>query len=407
MARRATTAKRRKAAPKKSNRKKTAPKKKSGGIGRLMLGGAFVAGTLSAIIAVGSMLELDRASDEFGRSADQIAPDYSLAEPEPTPMLRKDYQLAENAPARGRTGYLVGGNSDNQGDGAQGSTDKITTPQSKPPVTGSDILPGDSGSDRDAGVNLAPGNISPVDQNVPWRKFAALTPDTGNKPVIAIVIDDAGLDQPRTARTLKLPGPITIAYLPYARDLQPQVNAARAAGHEVMLHMPMEPSSASVDPGPHALLSSYDRQTILNEMTWMLDRFDGYVGVNNHMGSKFTSDPERMRIVMEVMKSRGLMFLDSRTSAASVGYSTANQLGVPAITRDIFIDDADDAEKIADMLSRTERVAAKQGFAIAIGHPRDLTLAALHKWIPEILAKGFVLVPITDVLRRASQHATG
>ena len=225
--------------------------------------------------------------------------------------------------------------------------------------------------------------------------------------MIAIVIDDAGLDQPRTARTVLLPGPVTISYLPYARDLQPQVNAARKAGHEVMLHMPMEPSSASVDPGPHALLAKYDRQKILNEMTWMLDQFDGYVGVNNHMGSKFTSDPDRMKIVMEVMKSRGLMFLDSRTSAKSVGFSTANEFGVPAITRDVFIDDADDDAKIADMLARIERVAAKQGYAIAIGHPRDRTLKALQNWIPLLKAKGFVLVPATEVLRRTTQSATG
>jgi len=302
VARRATTAKRKKAAPKKSNRKKTAPTKKSGGIGRLMLGGAFVAGTLSAIIAVGSMLELDRASDEFGRAADQTAPDYTLAETEPAPMLRKDYKLSENTPVRGRTGYLVGGNAQAS---VQEQPDFIAPPQAKPPVIASNILPGDSGIDKPVVMST-----SPADPNVPWRKYAALTPDTGQKPVIAIVIDDAGLDQPRTARTVKLPGPITISYLPYARDLQPQVNAARSAGHEIMLHMPMEPSSASVDPGPHALLSSYDRQKILNEMTWMLDRFDGYVGVNNHMGSKFTSDPERMRIVIEVMQSRGLLFLD-------------------------------------------------------------------------------------------------
>lgn len=408
MARRATTAKRKKAAPKKSTRKKAAPKKKTGGIGRLMLGGAFVAGTLSAMIAVGSMLELDRASDEFGRASDQKAPNYALAEPEPTPMLRKDYQLSENAPSstRDRTGYLVGGNRDgvaNTGSSTQGLSGFVapSKPQPDQPTVSNQVLPGDSGSDMPATA------IGPDGNDVPWRKYAALTPETGQKPVIAIVIDDAGLDQPRTARTVDLPGPITIAYLPYARDLQPQVNAARKAGHEVMLHMPMEPSSKSVDPGPHALLADYDRQTIINEMNWMLDRFDGYVGVNNHMGSKFTSDPERMKIVMEVMKSRGLMFLDSRTSAKSVGYSTANAFGVPAITRDIFIDDADDAVKIADMLARTETVARKQGFAIAIGHPRDLTIRALQKWIPEILAKGFVLVPITDVLRRSSQHATG
>jgi polysaccharide deacetylase 2 family uncharacterized protein YibQ len=401
---RAPTAKRKKAAPKKSTRKKTAPTRKSGGIGRLMLGGAFVAGTLSAIIAVGSMLELDRASDEFGRAADQKAPNYALAEPEPTPMLRKDYKLSDNASVseRGRTGYLVGetdGSTSSTGQGGQGLSDFIPAPASRKPAQGTDILPGDSGSD-------VPGaTVATSDQ--PWRKYAALTQDTGDKPVIAIVIDDAGLDQPRTARTVELPGPITISYLPYARDLQPQVNAARKAGHEVMLHMPMEPSSAAVDPGPHALLASYDRKTILNEMDWMLDRFDGYVGVNNHMGSKFTADPERMKVVMEVMKSRGLMFLDSRTSAKSVGYSTASSFGVPAITRDIFIDDADDAAKIANMLARTENVARKQGFAIAIGHPRDLTLGALNKWIPEIQAKGFVLVPITDVLRRSMRSVTG
>ncbi|MDG4719579.1 MULTISPECIES: divergent polysaccharide deacetylase family protein [Thalassospira] len=404
MARRATTAKRKKAAPKKSSRKKTAPKKKSGGIGRLMLGGAFVAGTLSAIIAVGSMLELDRASDEFGRTSDQRAPDYALAEPEHKPMLRKDYQLPKTPPPamEGRTGYLIdenGRQSVDPGQGGQNLSDFVGTPPPSRPKQ--EILPGDSGSDSPA-TTVAPGG-----NDVPWRKYAALAPDAGQKPVIAIVIDDAGLDQPRTARTTELPGPITISYLPYARDLQPQVNAARKAGHEVMLHMPMEPSSKSVDPGPHALFADFDRQKILSEMNWMLDRFDGYVGVNNHMGSKFTADPERMQIVMEVMKSRGLLFLDSRTSAKSVGYSTANQFGVPAITRDVFIDDADDATKIAEMLERTERVAAKQGYAIAIGHPRDLTISALRKWIPEIEARGFVLVPVTDILRRSSQSVTG
>lgn len=405
MARRAQPAKRKKAAPRKSTRKKSAPKKKSGGFGRLMLGGAFVAGTLSAIIAVGSMLELDRASDEFGRAVDQKAPDYALADPAPTPRLRKDYKLSEDAQIRDRTGYLVGNDEETGTDTDTGTPEIAALPEpgnTKPNNTkpGRDILPGDSGSD--SGVS-APGN----DANAPWRKYAALAPNAGNAPVIAIIIDDAGLDQPRTARTITLPGPVTISYLPYARDLQPQVNAARKAGHEVMLHMPMEPSSASVDPGPHALLASYDRQKILNEMTWMLDRFDGYVGVNNHMGSKFTSDPERMRIVMGVMKSRGLMFLDSRTSAKSVGFSTANDFGVPAITRDVFIDDADDATKIADMLAKTERVAAKQGYAIAIGHPRDLTLQALQSWIPLLKAKGFVLVPATEILRRTTQSATG
>ncbi|WP_404426860.1 divergent polysaccharide deacetylase family protein [Thalassospira australica] len=391
MARRAQPAKKKKAAPRKTGRGKAAPKKKSGGIGRLMLGGAIVAGTISAFIAAGSLLELDRASRDLGERAVNSKPDYT-PQPDPVPESR-NYDFSESNGNRDRTGYMVGERKPGE------NTAPVIEPEKTPATRSPDSL-----------VPPSTGNIEGGEYNdgpPPWQKFAALTPETGTAPVIAIVIDDAGLDQPRTARTIELPGPVTISYLPYARDLQRQVRDARARGHEVMLHMPMEPSSATVDPGPHALRTGFDRDKILGEMTWMLDRFDGYVGVNNHMGSKFTSDPERMQVVMEVMKSRGLLFLDSKTSAKSVGFSMARQYDVPALERDVFIDDADDAAKIAAMLARTEKVATNQGFAIAIGHPRDLTLEALHKWIPAIQAKGFVLVPVTDILRRTSPSATG
>ena len=391
MARRAQPAKKKKAAPRKTGRSKAAPKRKSGGIGRFMLGGAIVAGTISAFIAAGSMLELDRASRDLGERA-ASEPEYT-----PTPAQvpeSRNYDFSESNGNRDRTGYMVGERVPGE------KTAPETRQPQKAPVTKS---PEPAVSPDTGGISGGAHSDGPP----PWQKFAALTPDTGTAPVIAIVIDDAGLDQPRTARTIELPGPVTISYLPYARDLQRQVNDARGRGHEVMLHMPMEPSSALVDPGPHALRTGFDRDKILGEMTWMLDRFYGYVGVNNHMGSKFTSDPERMQVVMEVMKSRGLLFLDSKTSAKSVGFSMARQYDVPALERDVFIDDADDATKIAEMLARTEKVAINQGFAIAIGHPRDLTLEALQKWIPAIQAKGFVLVPVTDILRRTSPSATG
>jgi polysaccharide deacetylase 2 family uncharacterized protein YibQ len=392
VARRAQPAKKKKAAPRKTGRSKAAPKRKSGGIGRFMLGGAIVAGTISAFIAAGSMLELDRASRDLGERAANSEPEYT-----PTPAQvpeSRNYDFSESNGNRDRTGYMVGERVPGE------KTAPETRQPQKAPVTKS---PEPAVSPDTGGISGRAHSDGPP----PWQKFAALTPDTGTAPVIAIVIDDAGLDQPRTARTIGLPGPVTISYLPYARDLQRQVNDARGRGHEVMLHMPMEPSSALVDPGPHALRTGFDRDKILGEMTWMLDRFDGYVGVNNHMGSKFTSDPERMQVVMEVMKSRGLLFLDSKTSAKSVGFSMARQYDVPALERDVFIDDADDATKIAEMLARTEKVATNQGFAIAIGHPRDLTLEALQKWIPAIQAKGFVLVPVTDILRRTSPSATG
>ncbi|MFH1803433.1 MAG: divergent polysaccharide deacetylase family protein [Pseudomonadota bacterium] len=384
MARRPTPTKKKKTA-KRSGTAKRNPKK-TGGLRRLMLGGAIFAGALSAVIATGSLLELDRASRQTVATLASTGPVQVTPREQPS----REYDFSNGTGRENRTGYMVGRptpRKDSQAVESQAQTAAI---------------PGD-----------LPPSVAPVpdvmsgSEDLPWRKYAALTPQTGPAPVIAIVIDDAGLDQARTARTLDLPGQVTISYLPYARDLQRQVNDARAKGHEVMLHMPMEPSSAFVDPGPHVLKTEYDRVAILSEISWMLEQFDGYVGINNHMGSKFTSDPAGMQVLMDVLKSRGLLFLDSKTSAKSVGYGLARENSIPALERDVFIDDADDAEKIADMLQRIERIASKQGYAIAIGHPRDLTLDALQRWIPEMQAKGFVFVPATNILRRNGVNATG
>jgi polysaccharide deacetylase 2 family uncharacterized protein YibQ len=130
-----------------------------------------------------------------------------------------------------------------------------------------------------------------------------------------------------------------------------------------------------------------------------LARFDGYVGVNNHMGSKFTENAAGMQIVMEELHKRGLLFIDSMTTGKSVGLAAARQLGVPAASRDIFIDDADDDGQIASQLARAEAQARRSGVAIAIGHPRDRTIAALSQWLPTLADKGITLVPVTQVVR--------
>ncbi|WP_252509698.1 divergent polysaccharide deacetylase family protein [Thalassospira sp. TSL5-1] len=358
-----------------------------------MLGAAMVAGAVSAMIAAGSMLELDRAAHKaVSDLADKsTAPDVSAPSGrQKQPQM--DFSKGYDAP--NRPGYMVERPSDEMNNG---QTEAIPQPRVNP-------LPNVTPSPTPLPVpdkGVVPGT------QLAWQKFATHVPDTGNAPVIAIIIDDAGIDKPRTERAAELPAPITLSYLPYATHLPEQVATARKRGHEIMLHMPMEPTSRAVDPGPHALLTSYDKVAILNEMSWMLDRFSGYVGVNNHMGSKFTADPERMAVVMQVMKARGLMFLDSRTSAKSVGYQEAQKFDVPAIERDVFLDDADDAAKISLMLDRVESVARKRGYAVAIGHPRDLTLEALNKWIPKMQAAGFVFVPATDIIRRNGVKVTG
>ena len=192
---------------------------------------------------------------------------------------------------------------------------------------------------------------------------------------------------------------MTMSFLPYAKDLPEQARAARAKGHELMLHMPMEPSGRN-DPGPGALLLSLSDAELRQRMTNALESFGGYVGINNHMGSRFTANRPDMELVMRQLKPRGLMFLDSRTTAQSVGDQTARELGVPSIVRHVFLDDDESVEAVRRKLAETEAVARRQGFVVAIGHPHDATLQALAEWLPTVPGKGLVLAPSTAILRK-------
>lgn len=240
-------------------------------------------------------------------------------------------------------------------------------------------------------------------QQPAWRRYAVTT-TTDGRPRIAIVMDDLGIDRARTRRTLNLPGPLSLSFLAYAHDLQQQADAGRGRGHEIWLHVPMEPSSASIDPGPHVLLTgkpAIERATSLN---WNLDRLDGFVGINNHMGSRFTADADGMHDVMAELKKRGLAFLDSVTSAKSVGHKAARDAGVPFTLRNVFLDHEDDLKAINSQLRKLENLARKQGHAIAIGHPRESTLAALKPWLEELPAMGFQLVPASSLLRQPAEQ---
>jgi polysaccharide deacetylase 2 family uncharacterized protein YibQ len=230
-----------------------------------------------------------------------------------------------------------------------------------------------------------------------WLKNA-LTVTLSNKPKIAIVLDDMGVDQRRSYIATQLNGPLTLSYLTYARDLAKQTHQARQAGHELMLHVPMEPSSPDIDPGPNVLLSGVPENEIISTLNWGLDQFSGFVGINNHMGSRFTSNLEGMLTVMRELKKRKLIFLDSVTSKSTKGRIAANQIGVPFIARDIFLDHIDDVNEIKLQLDAVKRLAKKQGYAIAIGHPRDATIKVLNSWLAEIENENFQLVPISALI---------
>lgn len=232
-----------------------------------------------------------------------------------------------------------------------------------------------------------------------WRRNAVPFRDLNSRHLVAVVIDDVGLDRPRSKRAWELPGPLTMSFLPYAKDLREQARAARARGHELMLHLPMEPNGRN-DPGPNALLVSLTDADIRQRTTAALDSFDGFAGVNNHMGSRFTTFRPGMETVLRQLKGRGLMFLDSRTSPQSVGDAVAQENGVPSIVRHVFLDDDESLDAVRRKLVEAEAIARRQGFVVVIGHPHESTLVALAEWLPTVQGKGLALAPATAVLRK-------
>jgi polysaccharide deacetylase 2 family uncharacterized protein YibQ len=253
---------------------------------------------------------------------------------------------------------------------------------------------------EEAAVRQPPLLAAPVSAKPTWLRNAMPAPPTGNRPLVAIVLDDLGLDRLRTADAIRLRGPLTLSFMTYASDLAGQTQSARRAGHELLLHVPMEAVDQHADPGPHGLFTVLSRDEILERLRWGLDRVDGFVGINNHMGSKFTSDERGMAPVMEELHVRGLVFLDSRTSPSSVGIRMAAAYGVPHAARDVFLDDDQTPAAITKELERLEQLARRRGSAIAIGHPHDATIAALKAWLPLLGEKGLALVPVSTVVQR-------
>ena len=232
----------------------------------------------------------------------------------------------------------------------------------------------------------------------PERKRFVETADS--RPRIAVVMDDMGYDRLNSAKAVNLPAAVALSYLLHAPDVQRQVRVARLRGHPVMLHLPMEAPSHKGRPGTNVLALKDSERILRERLTRLLGSFDGYIGVNNHMGSRFTRDPRRMKIVLSELRRRGLFFVDTRTSNRSMGGETARQTRVAYAVRDVFIDHDPEPEKIRARLAETERVAQRNGSAIAIAHPRTMTMELLAPWVRSLANRGFNLVPVTKLLKR-------
>ncbi len=236
-------------------------------------------------------------------------------------------------------------------------------------------------------------------KNLKWLNHAISHKNIDfNKPMIAIVIDDLGIDKKRTQAVIDIDVPLTLAFLPYPTQLLEQTTRAKEAGHELIIHMPMEPSNLEDNnPGPNALLVHNENDVNIKNLTESLNKFDGYIGINNHMGSRFTANYDAMGPILEVIKERGLLFLDSRTVGGNVTKKLAGELALSMVTRDVFLDHYSDRARIDESLEKATQLALKKGTAIAIGHPKTHTIAALNDWVSSAEEAGVQIVPLSAV----------
>ena len=280
----------------------------------------------------------------------------------------------------------------------------IPRPTHKPDVLPLLPLPKPAALPHPAASQAAPNAVAiaaPRAVSIPVP--AAETPVSG-KPAIAIVIDDLGADITGTRRAMALPKEVTLSFLPYP-DKSPELSHdGFCAGHEIILHMPMEPKG-NLDPGPNALHLDLPKEEVQRRVLWAFTRVPEAEGMNNHEGSWFTSDHKALIPVMQVLAQKHMFFLDSRTTAQSKGVKLAREAGVPVAGRDVFIDDVVSSASIARQLGQTESIARSRGLVIAIGHPHHQTLAALEAWIPAIQKQGYVIIPLSEAIRR--RNATG
>jgi polysaccharide deacetylase 2 family uncharacterized protein YibQ len=211
------------------------------------------------------------------------------------------------------------------------------------------------------------------------KKVVAVGRQSGPRPKVAIVIDDMGYRQQVGEQLMDLQIPLSFAFLPYAPYTKSLAEKASSMGRDVLLHLPMEPVSQDHDPGPGALYTFMNKRTLEKIFEKDLAAVPGAVGVNNHMGSRFTEDRQAMATVLGLVKMNNLFFLDSVTSSKSVGAGLAVAVGVKTARRHVFLDHEQDKVKIAAQLKKLLSLAEEQGQAVGIAHPHPETLAVLRE----------------------------
>jgi len=232
------------------------------------------------------------------------------------------------------------------------------------------------------------------------RNSDSAPPTSDNQvPRLAIILDDLGNDSGAAQAVFAMPYPLTISILPNQTHSAEIAQQARQRGDQVMLHLPMQ-SLAKEHPEAQELHGGMSRAAISRLVSQFLNEIPGVIGVNNHQGSASTADKKLMAELMPVLKEHKLFYVDSRTSAATVAYDTAQRFGVRAAFRNVpFLDDVEDVSAVRKQIEIAIAAAAAKKDTIAIGHAHPSTLEALKETLPQAKTHGVKLVFASELVR--------
>jgi polysaccharide deacetylase 2 family uncharacterized protein YibQ len=223
-----------------------------------------------------------------------------------------------------------------------------------------------------------------------------------NAPRIALIVGGLGVSASATDKAIDtLPAPVTLAFTPYSADLATVAANARARGHELLLQAPMEPFDyPDNDPGPQTLLTSLSGPENVDRLQWLMSRMQGYVGVANLMGARFTASDAALTPVLQELAHRGLIYVDDGSSPRSVAAQAAGAQNLPFAHADISLDAASAPNDVDHALARLELKARQTGHATGFIDATPAAVSKIADWAKTAAGRGFVLVPVSMVVSK-------
>jgi polysaccharide deacetylase 2 family uncharacterized protein YibQ len=248
---------------------------------------------------------------------------------------------------------------------------------------------------------VAQDGTRPADSYARPIKTAHGGPPMG--PRVVLVIGGLGIGIANTNEAIsKLPAPVTLAFTPYGNDIDKFVARARNDNHEVLLQLPMEPFDyPDNDPGPQTLLSTLAGEQNVDRLHWLFSRFQGYVGVTNYMGARFTASEQAMAPVLREVARRGLIYVDDGSSPRSVADQIAGANNLPFAKADVVIDAVSSPAEIDKALARLEAMARDRGLAVGYGSALPITIERVAAWCKAAQNRGIILAPVSAAAVKA------